>query len=188
MLIALTAEPKDFLAQSLFEAVDGPGTNEDVLIEILCSRKSNEEIDSIKKAFQSSTHYNFKTLPIIFYFCCCFVLEYDQSLEQKIFDDTSGDFMNLLLDILHTARKPETTPVDQRSTKRLINIIATSKEENYLFQSSIVTVFSRESFKQLYHVITNFAQETGQTIHQSIEDGDKDSDYTKALLAIGNVE
>lgn len=113
------------------------------------------------------------------------ILGYEQSLEQNVYDDTTGDFMNLLMDILHAARKPESAPIDDHSTKKLINLIATSKGQNYLFESSVITIFSRESFRQLYHVISNFSKIAGQTIHQCIEQMPRDPDYVKALLAIG---
>lgn len=112
-------------------------------------------------------------------------LGYDQSLEQMVYDDTSGDFMNLLMDILHGARKDESTPIDERSTKRLINLIATAKGQNHLFESSVATIFSRESFRQLFHVISNFSKVAGETIQQCIEQIPRDPEYTKALLAIG---
>lgn len=93
--------------------------------------------------------------------------------------------MNLLMDLLYGTRKSENTPVDEHSTRKLINLIATSKGHNRLFESSIVTIFSRESFRQLYHVIINFSKVAGQTIQQCIEESSGDPDYNKALLAIG---
>lgn len=54
LLAALIDEPSDYLAYSLFEAVDGPGTDENVLIEILCTSRTSEEIKKIKTAFKNS--------------------------------------------------------------------------------------------------------------------------------------
>lgn len=99
--------------------------------------------------------------------------------------DTFGDFMNLLLDILHGARKPESTVVNDQMTKKLINLIYSSKAQNRLFESSIVTIFSRESFKQLYHVVANFSAVTGQTIQQCIEEIPRNQHYIDGLLTIG---
>lgn len=93
--------------------------------------------------------------------------------------------MNLLMDILHAARKPESSPVDEPYTKKLINLIATSRGQNHLFESSIVTIFSRESFKQLYHVIVNFSKIAGLTIHQCLQQIPRDPDYITALMAVG---
>lgn len=89
------------------------------------------------------------------------------------------------MDILHGVRKAENTPIDDFSTKKLIKLIAASKGEDLLFESSLVTIFSRESFKQLYHVIANFSHVTGQTIQQCINDAPRDPDYINALLTIG---
>lgn len=54
LLDALVSKPEDFLALSLFEATDGPGTNDDVLIEIICARRLNKEIQEIKEAYRKS--------------------------------------------------------------------------------------------------------------------------------------
>lgn len=119
-------------------------------------------------------------------YCWLFFLGYEESIEDQIYGDTSADFMNLLLDIIHAARKPESTPIDDQQTKKLIHLIANAKNENYLFKSSILTIFSRESYRQIYHVISNFSNVTGQTIQQAIKEIPKNRDYVKALLTIGN--
>lgn len=93
--------------------------------------------------------------------------------------------MNLLLDILHGIRKPESTVIDGHMTKKLINLIFSSKTQNRLFESSVVTIFSRESFKQLFYIIANFSRVTGQTIHQCIAEIPGNRHYTDSLLAIG---
>lgn len=62
--------------------LQGIGTNEKVLIDIICSR-SNEELIEIKRAYES---------------------EFKRLLESDVKSDTSGDFRRLLLALLETER------------------------------------------------------------------------------------
>lgn len=50
---ALCLEPEVFDAEELREAVEGVGTDEDCLIEIICSR-TNTQIKKIKEAYERS--------------------------------------------------------------------------------------------------------------------------------------
>lgn len=50
---ALCYSPEDFDAMQLRKAVKGAGTDEDALIEILCSR-TNEQIRKVKEAYKRS--------------------------------------------------------------------------------------------------------------------------------------
>lgn len=62
--------------------MQGLGTNESVLIDILCSRNTSE-LEAIANEYQN---------------------EFGKSLEEDIISDTSGDFKNLLVALLHAKR------------------------------------------------------------------------------------
>lgn len=51
LVVALMTPTYDFLAKELHNAVDGVGTNEETIIEILCTA-SNAEIHNIKAAYR----------------------------------------------------------------------------------------------------------------------------------------
>uniref|UniRef100_A0A8C4N744 Annexin n=1 Tax=Eptatretus burgeri TaxID=7764 RepID=A0A8C4N744_EPTBU len=74
IMIALFMPTTYYDAWSLNKAMKGAGTNEKVLIEILCSR-TNEEIREIVR---------------------CYKVEFNRNLEKDICSDTSGHFKRLL--------------------------------------------------------------------------------------------
>lgn len=54
MIIAMMTPRIKFYAKQLHDAITGIGTNEDTIIEILCS-STNQEIEEIKTAYEAST-------------------------------------------------------------------------------------------------------------------------------------
>ena len=54
VILGLMMPPFEYLAQQLYKAMDGVGTDEDVLFETLCTH-SNAEIRAIRDAYMRST-------------------------------------------------------------------------------------------------------------------------------------
>ncbi|XP_050001176.1 annexin A13 [Alexandromys fortis] len=76
--LALLDRPSEYAARQLQKAMKGVGTDETVLIEILCTR-SNKEIIAIKEAYQRL---------------------FDKNLESDVKGDTSGTLRKILVSLL----------------------------------------------------------------------------------------
>lgn len=56
VIVALMTEPDQYLCQELNKAMDGAGTNENVLVEILCT-KTNDEVKRLVEVYEESEYW-----------------------------------------------------------------------------------------------------------------------------------
>ncbi|XP_058300209.1 annexin A13 isoform X3 [Hylobates moloch] len=80
--LVLLDRPSEYTARQLQKAMKGLGTDESVLIEVLCTR-TNKEIIAIKEAYQRL---------------------FDRSLESDVKGDTSGNLKKILVSLLQANR------------------------------------------------------------------------------------
>ncbi|CAL1270978.1 unnamed protein product [Larinioides sclopetarius] len=102
LCVALLTPQIVFLADCLYDAVQGLGTDEKCIIEILCTHE-NREIEEIKT---------------------CFRQKYNKDLEEALISDTSGRFRHLVRS-LAAAERDETVEIDferaERDAQRLFD-------------------------------------------------------------------
>lgn len=94
VLVWLLMPIPDFGAFSVKKAVKGLGTDEEALIEVICTA-TNAELTAIKDAYKKL---------------------YKKSMEDAVSTDLSGDFKRMMVSLITAAREPE-GPVDQAKAK-----------------------------------------------------------------------
>ena len=105
-MVAFLEEKIKFDAHCLRSAMKGAGTDEAVLVEILCTR-SNKEIGEIKDAYKKGnvTHVH------VHYLFICALAAYGRNLEKDVVSETSGHFKRLLVSMCQVSHAhPITTP------------------------------------------------------------------------------
>uniref|UniRef100_A0A3Q2YRA3 Annexin n=1 Tax=Hippocampus comes TaxID=109280 RepID=A0A3Q2YRA3_HIPCM len=90
LMLGLMKSPAQYDALELKAAMKGLGTDEETLIEIVCSR-SDRELADIQKVYREV---------------------FKKELEKDVAGDTSGDFAKLLLALIQTTRDPPSNVVD----------------------------------------------------------------------------
>jgi len=126
-LSALLTHPAVFDAHCLKKAVKGLGTDEELLIEILCNR-SNSELNQLKSAYQK---------------------EFGVELEKDIVDDTSGDFKKIFINILKAARD-ESTNVDDKRAETDAQALYDAGEKRWgTDEDKFIEIFTQRSYPHL---------------------------------------
>ncbi|KAJ7365500.1 hypothetical protein OS493_005609 [Desmophyllum pertusum] len=114
-------------ATKLYEAMKGIGTDEDILIEILCTR-TNAELKDIRAAYSK---------------------KYDSSLETDLKGDTSGDLETLLVE-LNKGQRDESTEVDKDLAKKDAKEIMEAGAANWgTDEGKFIRIFTQRSRPQL---------------------------------------
>ncbi|KAM3927601.1 annexin A2 [Leptodactylus fuscus] len=90
LILGLMKTPPQYDASELKSSMKGLGTDEDTLIEIICSR-DNQELHAIQAAYKEL---------------------YKTELEKDIVSDTSGDFRKLMVALAKGRRQEESSVVD----------------------------------------------------------------------------
>ncbi|XP_052790402.1 annexin-B12-like isoform X2 [Mya arenaria] len=168
-------------AWSLHEAMDGIGTKDSVLIEILCTR-TNAEIREINQCFQQ---------------------HYKRSLEKEIMDDTSGHFKRLLVSCCQ-ANRAELTPdqwarLQAQGVEAIVDRNLAREDAQRLFQagekklgtdeSTFLSVLAVRNHYQMRATFEEYAKIAGRDILSSIDremSGDLKQGFTAIVLCAKN--
>ncbi|XP_064458302.1 annexin A4-like [Ornithodoros turicata] len=161
VIIGLMTPMYEYLASEVRHAISGIGTNEDTLIEVLCTR-SNAEINQIK--------YQYKQ-------------KYGKDLEKDIIGDTSGYLRRILVSVCNAAR-PEGQPVDPaRAADDAQKLYAAGVGQWGTDESTFRTILCSQSFEQLRQVFREYARLTDHDIMEAIKK-EMSGEIKQALLTI----
>lgn len=161
--MAMMTPLPQYYAKELHEAMAGVGTEESVLIEVLCTM-SNHEIRVIRSAYE---------------------VMYGKSLEDDLRDDTSGSFKRLMVSLC-CANRDETFNVDPADAMNDARKLLQAGELQFGTDESMFnSILVQRNIPQLKQIFQEYANITGHDIQSAIEN-EFSGDIKKGLLAIGN--
>jgi len=146
-IIALFYTPTDYDCFQINKAVEGLGTNEDILIEIIASR-TNEELNKIKQRYPQM---------------------YQRDLIELIKSETSGHLQKILITLLQADRPCNIIPNEQvcaESAKRLFDSQNGKKDSLY---NSFVYVFTQKSREELALICKIYYDRYQKTLLEIVE-------------------
>lgn len=145
-VVALMTPTIQFLAREIRWAMKGAGTDESVLIELLCAR-TNNEIKAVKTAYET---------------------EFKRNLEKDIQSETGGHFKRLLVSQCNASRD-ENTNVDLAKAEKDARDIYDAGEKVLGTDESVFNmVLCTRSFPQLRATFEKYRTVTGKGILDSI--------------------
>ncbi|XP_067642045.1 annexin B10 [Eurosta solidaginis] len=161
VIVALMTPPVEYLCKQLHEAMAGMGTDEETLVEILCT-KTNEEMYEIVAAYEA---------------------KYDRPLAEQMCSETSGFFRRLLTLIVTGVRDPVGS-VDAAKALEDAEALYNAGETKLGTDEEVFNrIMSHSSFAQLRLIFDGYKELSGQTIEQAIKH-EMDGALHDAMIAI----
>lgn len=159
--LALLDRPSEYDARQLQKAMKGLGTDEAVIIEVLCTR-TNKEIMAIKEAYQRL---------------------FDRSLESDVKADTSGTLKKILVSLLQ-ANRDEGDEVDRDLAGRDAKDLYDAGEDRWgTDELAFNEVLAKRSHKQLRATFQAYQILINKDIEEAIE-AETSGDVQKAYLTL----
>ena len=162
VVIALFYTPVDYDCFQLRKAMKGLGTDEDALIEIICTRPPNI-IEKIKIRYSE--------------------MYPGRSLIKDIEGDTSGNFRKLLKSLL-TANRDMSTQPDIEECKKCAKMLYEAGEKRFgTDEDTFIKIFTEKSPSEFTFIAQLYYKLTKHTLLQAVEN-EFSFDSKKCLIAI----
>ncbi|XP_019866582.1 annexin B11 isoform X2 [Aethina tumida] len=161
LVVALMTPLPQFYAKELHDAIDGVGTDEDVLIETLCTM-SNEEIRTIRAAYHSMYH---------------------RSLESDLKGDTAGTFKRLMVSLCNAGRDESYAVNPQQATADAQALLRAGELRLGTDESTFNMILCQRNYAQLQCIFQEYQRLTGHDIEKAIK-SEFSGDAEEGLLAV----
>ncbi|CAL1603366.1 unnamed protein product [Knipowitschia caucasica] len=162
LMLGLLKSPTEYDASELMSSMKGLGTDEETLIEMVCSR-TNVEMANIKKVYRDM---------------------FKRELEKDVAGDTSGNFAKLLLAVVQTNRDEPTNVVDyekiDQDARALYEAGVKIKGTDVV---TWITIMSQRSVPHLQKVFDRYKSYSPYDMKESIQKEVK-GDLEKSFLAL----
>ncbi|KAK2823782.1 hypothetical protein Q7C36_020382 [Tachysurus vachellii] len=161
ILVALVTPPAQFDMQEIKNAMQGAGTTESTLIEILASR-SNHQIKALSDAYQQAT---------------------GKALTSDLKSEVGGDFCKTLI-TLAEGKRDESKNVDAAKAKADAKALYEAGEKKWgTDEGKFIEILCRRSVPQLRQTLVEYKNLSGKTLQQSIE-SEMSGDLENVLVAV----
>ncbi|KAK7794126.1 hypothetical protein R5R35_012613 [Gryllus longicercus] len=160
VIVALMRPPADYLCKQLNNAMEGAGTDENTLIEIICS-KTNEEIKDIVEAYERL---------------------YERPLAEHMCSETSGDLRRLLT-LIVTGVRDDYSVDPEKAREAAVELHESGEFKIGTDEAVFNRILAHESFPQLKMIFEAYKEVSGRTIEQALQD-EISGELLEALLAI----
>ncbi|XP_078509746.1 annexin A6 isoform X2 [Lissotriton helveticus] len=167
LILGLMMTPAQFDAKQLKKAMEGAGTEEKTLIEILATR-NNQEIQAINEAFQEA---------------------FNKSLEDSLTSDTSGHFRRVLISLAVGNRDEgdEDRAKALEDAKVIADVLEISDaggdSDSSSMETRFMSILCTRSYPHLRRVFQEFIKLTNHDVEHTIKKEMK-GDFKDALVAI----
>ncbi|XP_018325298.1 annexin B10 isoform X2 [Agrilus planipennis] len=161
VVTGLCLEPNVYLCRHLNKSMEGMGTEDLTLIEILCSRNANE-IQELVETYENL---------------------YGRPLAEHMCSETSGDLRRLLTLIVTGARDKSNEMDRSRAREQAEELYASGEGKLGTEESVFGKILAHENYDQLQAIFDEYKDVSGNTIEQALKH-ELDGDYLEALLAI----
>ncbi|NXY78138.1 ANXA6 protein, partial [Glareola pratincola] len=161
LILGLMLTPAQYDAKQLRKAVEGAGTDESVLIEIMATR-NNQEIAAINEAYQEAYH---------------------KRLEDDLSSDTSGHFKRILVSLALGNRDegPENLTQAHEDAKKLADVASNDSSDS--LETRFLSILCTRSYPHLRRVFQEFIKMTNHDVEHAIRKR-MSGDVRDAFLAI----
>ena len=150
LIIGLYKSIYEYDADQCRKAIQGIGTDDDTLIEIIATRP-NWMLNKIKEIYKK---------------------KYNVELEQDVIDDTSGDFRKLLVSLLQCNRSENKIPDIEKSNEMAKDLFKGDKDKGKIKidEDKMNKYFALSSPVELMHLAREFHREYGKSLIKVVED------------------
>lgn len=161
VLIALLSQTSELYARELYEAMYGGGTDEDVLIEVMCTM-SNREIREIGAMFQRM---------------------FGKNLENELRSDTSGSFKRLMTS-LSCGSRDESMVTDINAARNDAQELKRAGVDKWgTDESAFNRIFCLRNYEQLKLIAQEYEKLSGNSLEKDIK-REFSGDIEDGLLSI----
>ncbi|XP_036605039.1 annexin A6 isoform X1 [Trichosurus vulpecula] len=167
LILGLMMPPAHYDAKQLKKAMEGAGTDEQALIEILATR-NNHEIQAINEAYRE---------------------DYRRSLEDDLTSDTSGHLKRILVSLATGNRDegPENSEQAREDAQVIAEILeiadTTSSGDKPSLETRFMSILCSRSYQHLRRVFQEFIKMTNHDVEHTIKK-EMSGDVRDALVAI----